>query len=58
VEINKTSTTTTVEHVNTDALRNKVRVIALEKAMPDPGSWWTWQNILDIFLSFFCLCYA
>lgn len=32
------------------ALRNQVRVVALEKAMPDPGSLWAWQNILDIFL--------
>jgi len=47
---NKTSTATTVEHVHSDALRNQVRVTALEKAMPDPGSLWAWQNILNIFL--------
>ena len=47
---NKISTATTVEHVHWYALRNQVRVVALEKAMPDPGSLWAWQNILDIFL--------
>jgi hypothetical protein len=36
--------------VHSDALRNQVRVTALERGMPDPGSLWAWKNILNILL--------